>query len=87
MNQLVVVGKIYEINEDVLKVAVSRVFKNENGEYDIDIIPFILSGNFIKNVNDNCKKNDTIGIKARVQIENENILLIAEKITFLKSKI
>lgn len=87
MNQLVVVGKIYSIDKGIVNVAVKRIYQNENGEYDTDIIPFNLIGNMYNNVEDFCKIDDTIGIKARIEIQENNIVLIAEKVTFLSSNV
>ena len=43
LNQVVVVGRIYSMENGELVMAVPRSFKNENGEYDTDYIEVRLS--------------------------------------------
>lgn len=96
LNMLTLVGRIVsdpEINETekenkmgVLKIAVPRTFKNENGTYDTDFIPVILKGGIAKNTAEYCKKGDMVGIKGKIQCEGDKIEIIAERVTFLASK-
>lgn len=95
LNQLILVGRIYkeiEITEDenkkaVVTIAVPRSYKNENGEYDTDFISCILWDGIAESTAEYCKKGDIIGIKGRIQSDEEkNIQIIAEKITFLSSR-
>lgn len=96
LNMLTLVGRIVsdlEINETekgnkigVLKLAVPRTFKNENGEYDTDFIPVILNGDIAKNTAEYCKKGDMVGVKGKIQCEGNEIEIIAERVTFLTSK-
>ena len=95
LNQLVIVGRltenpVVEENGDGRSVtnitlAVSRSFKNENGKYDIDYLPFILWDGLAENTTEYCKKGDIIGIKGRVQCLDGEVKLVAEKVTFLSS--
>ena len=78
-----------EVQEIV--VACPRSYKNENGEYDTDFIPFILTGNIATNTLEYCKAGDVIGVKGSIRsLEskdgNHPFYLYAEKITFLSSK-
>ena len=86
LNQCVLAGRIFEIDGNVLKIATTRYYKNENGEYDTDIISCKISENIAKQAKEFCKKGDFIGIKARIETEDENIIIIAEKLTLLNSK-
>lgn len=91
LNQLVSVGRIVECiegkdREAVLKMSVSRPFKNEDGIYENDIIPVILRNFLVEAVKENCKEGDLVGIKARVEADGENVKIIADKLTFLSSK-
>ena len=99
LNQFVLVGRVVEkptLENDIcyIKLAVSRSFKNEKGEYETDIIPIKLTER-IKNISEHCNKNDLIGAKGRIQRYNGNdytanglpiLEMVAEKITFLSSK-
>ena len=82
-------GKIVEIKEEkdggTLILAVSRTFKNEEGLYDKDDIPIKLDEGFIKNIKEYCKTNDTVGVKGRLQMIDNTLTIVAEKITFLSS--
>lgn len=82
LNQCVLVGRVKELKNNTLILAVSKSFKNEKGVYETDFINITLIGSIINNVNEYCNKGDIVGVKARVETGNK---LIAEKITFLTS--
>jgi len=71
-----------------LVVAVPRAYKNLNGEYETDFIPVrIGQGSMLETTKEYCLKGDLIGIKGRLEkLENENLKVIAEKVTFLASR-
>ena len=93
MNQLFVVGRLYEIKEEgkrtILTLACKRAFKNENGEYEEDLIDFILWGGVADTTKEYCKKGDVIGVRGRIQSkvvdEVRSQELIADKISFLST--
>ena len=95
LNQMCLVGRLLEnptITKDedksfsTIKLICQRSYKNIMGEYDIDIIPIRLWNAIATNTVEYCHKGDLVGIKGRVEtIENE-IVIIADKITFLASK-
>jgi len=94
-NHVVLIGRI---NNDIEKMEnddkttyklmlnISRNFKNQDGDYENDIIPVELM-NYVGNTTfEYCKKNDLVGIKGRIECkENNPIKIIAEKITFLSN--
>lgn len=95
LNQLILVGRIaflpkaIEIENDkkvlVIKLAVTRAYKNVDGVYETDFIPVILYGNIAKNVVEYCREGDVISVKGRIE-QGKNIPeIIAEKVTFLSS--
>ena len=89
MNQVIMVGRIVNIKNDektIVTIAVTRQFKNSDGEYETDLVPVILYGTISETTFEYCKKDDIIGIRGRVQIENDKIVLIADRVTFLSSK-
>lgn len=96
LNQIVLVGRIIEDvkikeSESGKKVAnvilaVSRSYKNIDGIYETDFIPVIMFQPTAQSVVDYCKKGDVVGVKGRIQMKNEKIQLIAEKVMFLSSK-
>ena len=87
LNHIVLVGRIIENKEEgYITIAVPRYFKNEEGIYETDNIKCKVMKNVEKNTKEWTKKGDTIGIKGRLQEEEETLYVIAEKITFLSSK-
>ena len=104
LNQVVIVGRLIanpeiknlELEKSVsnITLAVPRVYKNENGEYDTDFIDCELSNTVAINTADYCKKGDIIGVKGRIKIDyyyKDGISvkvtkIIAGKVPFLSSK-
>lgn len=87
LNQVVLVGRIKEINEGGLILKCQRPFKNEKGEYDYDLIPVEFYGGVAENTNKYCKEEDIIGVKGRIaKLDNENFRVVAEKVSFLSSR-
>lgn len=101
LNQFVLVGRIvelptYEELEDKNKVnkitiSIPRGEKNEDGEYECDIISCVLHTELAKNVTKYCLKGDLVGLKGRIQsntkeLKFDDIELKIEKVTFLSSK-
>ena len=97
LNQIVLVGRLVsdpEINETEngkkytnITLAVSRSYKNFNGEYETDFIDCTLWGSVAENTSEYCKKGNIVGIKGRLQrLEGNTLQVVAEKVTFLSSK-
>ena len=79
-----------------ISLAIPRSFKNMEGTYDTDFVDCIAFENIAENTAMYCKKGDIVGIKGRIQtrddeLEDEThkkyVEVIAEKVTFLSSKI
>ena len=104
LNQVILVGRLVRTPElqltesgrkrSLVTLAVSRGFKNQNGEYDTDFLNCTLWTNIAENTAEYCKTGDIIGVKGRLQtrlIENEEgikykkVETIADKVTFLSS--
>ena len=92
LNQAVLVGRLYEepeikeINERkkiYFLLAVTRGFKNLDGTYDTDIIPVEVFNCIAENMREYCKKGDLIGVKGHLEIIDEKLIVLAEKITTL----
>lgn len=95
LNQTIIVGRLVsnptkeiEENETTTKIilAVPRNFKNSNGEYETDFFPVTLYKGIGETTTEYCKKGDLIGIKGRLQTKDNQIVIIAEKVTFLSSR-
>lgn len=92
MNQVILVGRIaqdLEIKEQeekrtiTLTLAVQRAFKNTDGIYETDFIPCQLWNGIAERTEEFCHKGDVVGIKGRMQSNDNGIYIIAEKITFI----
>lgn len=75
-------------------LAVTRKYKNQNGEYDSDFINCIAYRNTAKLLNDYVKKGDLLGIEGHIQTRNYEdkdgkriyvTEIIVENIDFLQS--
>lgn len=104
LNHVILVGRLVktpelQLTESGKKVAsvtlaVSRAYKNINGEYDTDFLDCTLWTGIAENTAEYCKTGDIIGVKGRLQtriIEKDDgtkykkVDVIAEKVTFLSS--
>ena len=94
LNQVMVIGRLVEtpileenekgIKVTVITLAVSRCFKNDEGLYDTDFIKCETYRTLAETTTEYCKKGDLVAVKGRLEcLDNNNLHLIAEKITFL----
>lgn len=96
LNQVVIVGRIstiptikeLESGRKILNItiAVTRSYKNAEGIYETDFVDCILWNGVAENTVEYCKKGDLFGIKGRLEVRNNKLQVIGEKITFLSSK-
>lgn len=92
LNQIVLVGRIKNMLNDTIYLDVQRSTKNDNGEYEHDIVPVKLSGTLLEKTLEYCNVGDVVGAKGRIQsevndiAEDTRISIVAEKITFLSSR-
>ena len=92
MNQIVLVGRLTKIDENLTEekrlnftLAVNRNYKNEEGIYETDFIKCKCFYNIAESTLEYCKIGDLIGIKGQLQNEDKNMIVLADRITFLKS--
>ena len=85
LNQVAMVGKLVkEPKKEELLLLVPRNYKNEDGLYDEDI--FVINHKMTSIVEQNIHEGDLVGVKGKLETENNEIKIKAEKITFLKTK-
>lgn len=85
LNQVVIVGRLVkEPTKDELVILVPRNYKNKEGLYDENI--FVIHHKMPSIVEQNIHEGDTVGVKGRLESENETIKIMGEKITFLSSR-
>ncbi len=103
MNQVGFVGRLVRTPElrDIdgkkkmtwITIAVTRSFKNMNGEYETDFIDCVLWDMVAVNTVKHCKKGDIISVRGRLQsriYEKDNekhyvLEVIGEKVSFISS--
>ena len=104
LNHVVLVGRLVRTPEleltdsgkkrSMITLAVSRGYKNQNGEYETDFLDCVLWTGIAENTSEYCKSGDLIGVKGRLQtwiLENDDgskdkkVEVVAEKVTFLSS--
>ena len=86
LNQFMLVGRITKIEQGKVVVAIPRSYKNNEGIYDTDFISITIKGNIDENTREYCRKGDLIGIKGSIACLDNNLELVAEKISFLSSR-
>lgn len=72
--------------ETIITIATQRPYLNENGDYDTDFFKVTLLNMVAESTIEYCKVGDLIGVKGRMQCENDKIKLVAERVSFLTSK-
>lgn len=86
LNQVILVGRVtHTIENNTLTLAVSRSYKNENGEYETDFIPVYISGTLLTQAQNYLKNGDIVGIRGRIQATNSIPRIVVEKLTFLST--
>ena len=95
INQVIMVGRLadeFRIDETKNEklvyntLIIQQPHKNKNGVIETDYINFCVSNELANCCIDYCKKGDIIGIKGKLKNVDKNIMINAEKVTFLSSK-
>ena len=89
-NVIVLIGKITEITteENNKKVIIKLAIKsptNFYGEYKTDFVKCQLHKGIMDSTLEYCSRGDTVAIKGKIATEENNTIVIAEKLTFLKT--
>lgn len=83
MNNAILVGRIKGIEEDTNVIMIEVSTKETT-----TLLPVKLSEGIADRVKEYCKVDDVVGIKGSLTCEeiNGNVLIVAEKVSFLSSK-
>lgn len=85
LNQVVMVGRLVkEPTKEELVILVPRNYKNKEGLYDNDT--FVIHHKMTSILEQNIHEGDLVGVKGKLESENNEIKIKAEKITFLSSR-
>ena len=84
MNQLCLVGRLQEINQEGGYIVLKQTsnYKNTEGVYEEYTNKIMLFDNVLDNIVEYCKINDIVGVRGRI----ENNIIKGERISFLSSK-
>lgn len=85
LNQVVLVGRLVDIQTYYILVKSMRPNKNADGEYESDTIKCYIPSNMYKNIKDRCEIGDIMGVKGRLENKDGNLIVSIEKATFLSS--
>ena len=72
--------------ENYIIVSIPRSYKNENGEYENDMVKVTLEGTINDNTREYCHKGDIVGVKGRIRVDEDGMKIVGEKVTFLSSR-
>lgn len=97
LNQCILVGRLQADpvlvtqpdgeTKSVIVLDIQRGFKaSDSGEYEMDSVPITLWRGIAENTAEYCKEGSTVGVKARLSVENGIIEVVADKITFINTK-
>lgn len=105
LNQVTLVGRltsnpeVMELSDGtyrtIIYVAISRDYRNSDGDYDVDYVKCVLWNGIASATKNYCHKGDVVGVKGKLQssvYETENkekkhvLEVVAEKITFISTK-
>ena len=94
MNNVLLVGRISQTPQPTqrhteLTLAITRNFKNTNGEYETDFVPVYLYNTLATTTTTYTKVGDLIGVKGRLQTittdDTTKLVVVADRITFLST--
>lgn len=86
MNEFILVGRIVKLEQEKVNIAVSRNYKNSEGIYDTDFVTITVKKSTNEQMQTYCQKGDLIVVKGRIACLDNNLELVAEKITFLANR-
>jgi len=82
MNQVILVGKISHIDRFAGIIALNVLRDNDK----FDTIPIVLGDSLNEKVIEYIHEGYTVGVKAKLQIDNKILRIKAEQITFIEKK-
>ena len=91
MNNVSLVGRIIKELEEfkegtMLTLGVQRPYKNIEGIYETDCIPCITNGNLKNHCLEYLQLGDIVGIKGRLQMIDDKLYVVCDKISFLSNR-
>lgn len=87
LNNLVLVGKIIEVKNDMFYLEVQRSYRNYVGIYDADVFVCNIWSGIKDSLSNSCIKDDIIAIKGRLENKDNRIMIIVERVAFLRKSV
>ena len=87
-NMVCLIGRLLtdiKENDSKMTLGVQRMYKNENGEYLTDFIDVYIFGEMFRRINEYIKKGDLVAVKGRLEVKDNQLKVIADKLSFLTS--
>ena len=88
-NMVCLIGRLStDVNEkdSKINIAVASDVKNEEGVYETIFVDILLYGQMLENTIKYLKKGDLVGVKGRLVNKDNELKVIADKLSFLTSK-
>ena len=90
LNMCILVGMFKELiqkyNKVILILRIPSSEKNKDGIYEADLIKCIVPKKKAEYINEYCAINSVIGIKGKLKVINNEMVVVISKATFLSSK-
>ena len=90
LNMCILVGIFTELikkdNKIILMLKIPNSEKNKDGIYEVDLIKCIVPKKKAEYINEYCAINSIIGIKGKLKVINNEMVVVISKATFLSSK-
>lgn len=84
LNRCLLLGRYRSIT--IIDDNISRLVIDINDEDGYITIPVITSSEVAKKISNNCEEDSLIGIKAKIDANENGLIIRAEKISFLRHK-
>jgi single-stranded DNA-binding protein len=83
LNQVILVGRVNKLDKLAGIVSIDIKRPNEN---DSDVIPVTLTDGLMESVLGYLTEGSTIGVKASLNIDNNILRIVGDKVTFINTK-
>ena len=84
VNTVILTGHYVSLKKNTMTISIT-ITNNNVDPYDI-LIPTIINNSLLKYVKEYIANGDIVGIKGYLDIKDNHLICIVEKITFLSSK-
>lgn len=83
LNQVVLVGKVSKLDK---QAGIVSIYIKRGNNKDSDLIPVKLNELLMKSIHEYLIEGAIIGVKASLNIDNDILRIVGEKVTFINTK-